>query len=82
MDKTIHSDEQKKLQELLRNLRIKKGYRQQDLANILRVPQSLVSKYEAGERRLDVLELREICSALGIRLSEFACKLEEVLNEG
>ena len=82
MDKTIYSDEQKKLQELLRNLRIKKDYRQQDLADLLGVHQSFVSKYEAGERRLDVLELRKICSVLGIRLSEFVGKLEKVLNEG
>ena len=81
MHKTIYSDGQEKLQKLLRNLRTKKGYRQEDLAVLLEVPQSFVSKYEAGERRLDILELREICKVLGIRFPEFVRKLEKVLDE-
>lgn len=31
----------------------------------LRRPQSFVSKYEAGDRRIDVVELQAICEALG-----------------
>ena len=65
---------------MLRELRLEKGMRQQDLANKLGEPQSLVSKYEAGERRLDVLELREICKALGVPLSEFVKKVEARLD--
>jgi hypothetical protein len=33
-------------------------------------PQSCVSKYEAGERRLDLVELRAICLAAGANLTE------------
>jgi transcriptional regulator with XRE-family HTH domain len=43
---------------------------------VLRKPQSYVSKYELGERRLDVLEVREVCRALGYSLAEFVKKLE------
>ncbi len=82
LDKTIHSNAQKKLRELLRDLRIRKGYRQQDLADRLGVQQSFVSKYEAGERRLDILELRQVCRVLGMKLSEFAARLEKLINEG
>jgi len=43
-----------------------------DLASRLRMPQSFVSKYETGERRLDFVETALICEALGITMEEFA----------
>ncbi len=55
--------------------------RQQDLAERLGVPQSYVSKFETGERRLDVLELRQVCGALGLPLGTFVQRLEERLAE-
>ncbi|MBI2955619.1 MAG: helix-turn-helix transcriptional regulator [Chloroflexi bacterium] len=58
-------------QELLREVRQRADLRQQDLASRISEPQSFVSKYESGERRLDVLELRQICAALGVPLAEF-----------
>jgi transcriptional regulator with XRE-family HTH domain len=57
-------------------MRLDAGLRQADLARKLRQPQSFVSKYESGERRIDVLELREVCKALGISLTEFMRRLE------
>ena len=44
-----------------------------------RRPQSFVSKYEIGERRLDLIELREVCAALGVPLLEFVKQFEEIL---
>jgi transcriptional regulator with XRE-family HTH domain len=38
-----------------------------DLAKKLRRPQSFVSKYERGERRLDVIEFIEVTEALRIQ---------------
>jgi transcriptional regulator with XRE-family HTH domain len=38
-----------------------------------------VSKYESGERRLDILELRAVCEALGITLVKFCKRLEEAI---
>ena len=52
------------------------------MAEKLHVPQSMISKYEVGERRLDLLELRDICAALGISLVEFVQELEKRLGEG
>lgn len=79
MEKSIYTTQQRRLQELLRLLRKEAGLRQVELAERLGVPQSFVSKYESGERRLDILELRACCAALGISLEEFVRKLEEAL---
>jgi transcriptional regulator with XRE-family HTH domain len=69
-----------RLQSLLREVRNHAGIRQAELAEKLRQPQSFVSKYESGERRLDILELRDVCQALGIPLQEFIQRLEEELK--
>ena len=53
---------------------------QVDLAEKLKKPQSYVSKYEANERRLDLVEVREICVALGSSL-ETVVRLFEVADE-
>lgn len=39
---------------------------QQQVAARLGTPQSYVSKYENGERKLDVIEFIEVCEALGL----------------
>ena len=70
-----------KLCTLLKKTRQDKGIRQVELAEKLGVPQSFVSKYESGDRRLDVLELRQVCNAIGISLQEFIQELENSLNE-
>ena len=72
--------EQTLLLRMLRQLRIEAGLRQEDLAATLGRPQSFVSKYETGERRLDLLELREVCEALGISLTTFARRFEKTLR--
>jgi len=66
---------------LLKEIRQKKGIRQVELAAQLDVPQSFISKYESGERRLDILELRQICQLIGVSLDDFIQKMEEKLNE-
>ena len=47
----------------------------------MRQPQSYVSKYESGERRLDLLELRQVCNALDISLEAFIRRLESAIYE-
>ncbi len=56
---------------LLRDAREQKGLRQADVAAALKCPQTRVSKYELGTRRLDLLELRDVCKVLGVSLVEF-----------
>ena len=52
------------------------GLRQLDLAERLDVSQTIVSKYEQGERRLDLIELRQVCEALGTNLVDFVTEFE------
>lgn len=70
-------DSEAHLRALLRQLRKQAGLRQEDLAKRLGRPQSYVSKYESGERRLDLIELKEIAAGLDIALLEIVRLFEE-----
>jgi transcriptional regulator with XRE-family HTH domain len=50
------------------------------LARKVGVPQSTISKLEACERQLLVVELHEICKAIGITMSDFVGRLEHELE--
>ena len=56
----------KRLRELLIAARRDASLTQVELSLRLKRPQSFVSKYERGERRLDVIEFGEVVLALGI----------------
>lgn len=73
--------QRERLYSLLKKLRQNSGIRQVDLAEKLGVPQSFISKCESGERQLDIVELRQVCRAIGITLDNFAKMLEETINE-
>lgn len=78
MPKTIFSAGQEKLQNLLKSTRESAGLTQTALAKKLKRPQSFVSKYECGERRLDLIELREICGTLKVSLVDFVKRFERL----
>lgn len=80
MAKSIYSAEQEKLQELLRQARVDARLTQVGLAKRLRRPQSFVSKYESGERRLDLVELRQVCHGLGFSLPDLVQRFERALS--
>jgi transcriptional regulator with XRE-family HTH domain len=69
-----------RLRVLLISLRSEARLRQSDLAERLGKPQSFVSKYENGERRLDLAEVYSICKALNISFVAFAERLEKTLK--
>ena len=50
--------------EVLINARKRNGLTQVEVAATLGTPQSYVSKYESGERRLDVVEFIAVATAL------------------
>jgi transcriptional regulator with XRE-family HTH domain len=77
--KRKYVDQYGELQALLRQIRLDAGFTQSELAKRLGQPQSFVSKYESGERRLDLVELRHICEAVGISLRDFVRRFEATL---
>lgn len=64
----------------MRQVRVEQGLRQQELADRLGKPQSFVSKYESGERRLDLIELRHVCETMRVSLQDFVRRFEESLK--
>jgi transcriptional regulator with XRE-family HTH domain len=79
MKKSIHSKEHEQLISLLRDIREDCNMTQEQLAAKLKKPQSFVSKYESGERRLDLIEISAICSSLGLSLTDFVSQYEEII---
>lgn len=77
MEKSLYTAEYQRLCALLIQLRHQAGLTQVQVAAVLRVPQSFVSKYEAGQRRLDVIELDHIAAALGTTLHVIVDKLQQ-----
>jgi transcriptional regulator with XRE-family HTH domain len=65
---------------LLRETRRAAGVTQVQLAERIGETQSHYSKMERGEVRLDVLQLRTICAALGTALPAFVAELEKRLT--
>lgn len=61
-------------------MRVESGLTQTELAERIGRPQNVVSRFENDAHRIDILEIREICLALGLTFEEFARKLEKVLK--
>lgn len=65
-----------KLQRVLTETRKKKNLTQIGVAKRLKKPQSFVSKYETGERRLNVGDFVLVCKALEIAPEKILAALE------
>jgi predicted XRE-type DNA-binding protein len=76
VDKAIWSERQEQLTGTLRRFRVQAGLSQVEVARRLGVPQSFVSKYENGERRLDLIELEQVARALGTTLGLLVAAFE------
>ena len=62
------------LQRLLRKVRLEQRLTQQEVAARLLVPQSVISKYESGERRLDMIELHAVAEAIGVPFADIVAR--------
>ncbi len=81
VEKSLNTEEHQVLADLLRDLRTEAGLTQVELAARLDRPQSLVSGYESGQRRVDVVELRSIAHALGTTLPTVIERFERAVLE-
>lgn len=62
--KSVHSDQYAAFLAIITTARNELGLSQRELAQLLGKPQSYVSKYERGERRLDIIEFLDLCKVL------------------
>jgi transcriptional regulator with XRE-family HTH domain len=67
------------LTNLLKQIRTDAKVSQERLGRLLGRDQTFVSRYESGERRLDILELRDVCMALDLSLEAFCRQLNKRL---
>ena len=74
--------EQKHLQVLLKKIRVEAKLTQKELAQKLNKPQSYISKYESGERRLDYLEIREILASCDTSIYVFEDRFKTIGGQG
>lgn len=79
MKKSVFTREYQVLLQVLHAAREKAEVTQIELANRLGRSQSFVSKCERGERRLDVVQLRQICHAIGTTLPKVINEFERRL---
>lgn len=66
MSRALNSPPYQLLRRLLCEARTAANLTQLQVAERMQRPQSFVSKYESGERHLDVIEFLELCSAIGV----------------
>jgi len=59
MNKAIYTKDHKFIIEQLKKARIEAGFDQEKVAELLGKTQSYVSKIEAGQRRIDIIQLKE-----------------------
>ena len=76
MTRSVFSPAYLRLREWLVEARHARGISQVQLANLLGRPQTFVSKYERGERRLDFVEVLEITAALHVDARDLVEELQ------
>jgi transcriptional regulator with XRE-family HTH domain len=81
MPNPIHDPSYTLFREMLTNARLTKGILQSAVAEKLGKNQSFVSKYERGERRLDLPEFLDIADALEINVTDFIKKYKDELRK-
>jgi transcriptional regulator with XRE-family HTH domain len=60
MPKSIRTSEYKKLVHKIKQARLDSGLTQKQVAEKIKRPQSYISKVEAGEQRVDIIELKKL----------------------
>lgn len=71
MNKTIHTKEYAEIIEKLKIVRKEAGLTQKEVAKRMKKPQSYISKVEAGEQRIDVVELKSFADLYKKQINYF-----------
>ncbi len=80
MEKSIYTKEYATFLLCLRKARKAAGLTQERVANDLGTTQSAISKWERGERRVDIVELRMFCRVIGVSLRQFITSMESAID--
>lgn len=81
MTKAIYRREHEIFLQLLKRMRVESGMTQAQCSAALGRPQSFMSDVERGVRRLDIVQLRDLCLVLKTDLSIFSQTYEQALND-
>ncbi|MNN64351.1 Helix-turn-helix domain protein [compost metagenome] len=82
MTKAIYRREHEIFLQVLKRMRVESGMTQAQCSTALGRPQSFMSDVERGVRRLDIVQLRDLCLVLKTDLSIFSQTYEQALNDG
>jgi transcriptional regulator with XRE-family HTH domain len=72
----LQKDRRKLLLKALKNARLEAGMRQADVALALSRPQSYIAKIESGERKIDFIEVIDLCNIIDLDVKELLGKLK------
>lgn len=78
---TIRTKRHQRLVEILITARKQAGIRQAELARRVGKTQTFVTRFEAGQRRIDAIELLALCRIIGIDPVKMVRKLLKVEDE-
>jgi transcriptional regulator with XRE-family HTH domain len=81
MTKAIYRREHEIFLQVLKRFRVESGLTQAQCSAALGRPQSFMSDVERGVRRLDAVQLRDLCLVLGTNLTSFSITYEQALIE-
>jgi transcriptional regulator with XRE-family HTH domain len=74
---SIYSQEHQQIIDLLKELRLKVGLSQAEVAEQLHRPQTYVSVIEIGRRGVDLLQVKELSEIYGWTLGQFVKEIEK-----
>lgn len=81
MTKAIYRPEYEVFLEILKRRRIAAGLTQVECSNALGRPQSFMSDVERGSRRLDIIQIRDLCQVLGCDFLELLQEFQNHLSQ-
>ncbi|UNG18644.1 helix-turn-helix domain-containing protein [Stutzerimonas zhaodongensis] len=80
MTKAIYRREHSVFLDVLKRMRVQSGMTQAQCSAALGRPQSFMSDVERGIRRLDIVQLRDLCQVMGSDLYTLIDSFEQALS--